>query len=242
MRLDKLLAHMGFGSRKEVKALLKQQRVVVNGDIERRHNRHVDSINDQIFVDDEQVIYRPYIYLMMNKAPGYVSATEDHRDQTVIDLLTDEYRLFNPFPVGRLDKDTEGLLLITNDGQLAHFLTSPNRAVKKTYFAIIDSKVTEGDQAAFLKGVTLDDGYVTKPGELTILESGDQSKIELVITEGKYHQVKRMFAAVGKKVTYLKRIQMGELKLDPHLSLGAYRELNDAELAYCLSLKRSEGD
>lgn len=236
MRLDKLLANMGFGSRKDVKALLKQKRVTVNGEIETRHNRHVEPNEDQIFVDDQEVVYRPYIYLMMNKPQGYVSATEDMKDKTVIDLLTDEYRHFQPFPVGRLDKDTEGLLLITNDGKLAHALTSPNRAVEKTYYAIIDGRVTEEDQIAFSQGVTLDDGYVTKPGKLTILERGHLSKIELVITEGKYHQVKRMFQAVGKKVVYLQRIRMGEITLDPDLSLGDFRELNEEELAYCLSL------
>lgn len=236
MRLDKLLANMGFGSRKDVKALLKQKRVTVNGEIETRHNRHVEPNEDQIFVDDQEVVYRPYIYLMMNKPQGYVSATEDMKDKTVIDLLTDEYRHFQPFPVGRLDKDTEGLLLITNDGKLAHALTSPNRAVEKTYYAIIDGRVTEEDQIAFSQGLTLDDGYVTKPGKLTILERGHLSKIELVITEGKYHQVKRMFQAVGKKVVYLQRIRMGEITLDPDLSLGDFRELNEEELAYCLSL------
>lgn len=236
MRLDKLLANMGFGSRKDVKALLKQKRVTVNGEIETRHNWHVEPNEDQIFVDDQEVVYRPYIYLMMNKPQGYVSATEDMKDKTVIDLLTDEYRHFQPFPVGRLDKDTEGLLLITNDGKLAHALTSPNRAVEKTYYAIIDGRVTEEDQIAFSQGVTLDDGYVTKPGKLTILERGHLSKIELVITEGKYHQVKRMFQAVGKKVVYLQRIRMGEITLDPDLSLGDFRELNEEELAYCLSL------
>ena len=229
MRLDKLLANMGFGSRKDVKALLKQKRVTVNGEIETRHNRHVEPNEDQIFVDDQEVVYRPYIYLMMNKPQGYVSATEDMKDKTVIDLLTDEYRHFQPFPVGRLDKDTEGLLLITNDGKLAHALTSPNRAVEKTYYAIIDGRVTEEDQIAFSPVVTLDDGYVTKPGKLTILERGHLSKIELVITEGKYHQVKRMFQAVGKKVVYLQRIRMGEITLDPDLSLGDFRELNEEE-------------
>lgn len=242
MRLDKLLANMGFGSRKDVKALLKEKRVTVNGKVIRNSSIHIDPLEDQIFVDEKKVIYRPYIYIMMNKARGYVSATEDNRDKTVIDLLAEEYKHYGPFPVGRLDKDTEGLLLLTNDGQLAHHLTSPKKGIEKTYFAIIDGRVTEEDKQAFLKGVTLDDGYVTKPGYLTILESGKMSKIELIITEGKFHQVKRMFASVGKKVTYLKRIQMGELTLDPSLALGEYRELNEKELAYCLSLKGSEGE
>lgn len=167
---------------------------------------------------------------MMNKPPGVVSATEDHQDETVIDLLEIEDLVFDPFPVGRLDKDTEGLLLITNDGQLAHRLLSPKKHVPKTYFAVIDGEVTERDIEAFKNGVTLDDGYKTKPGELKILKSGLTSDIELTITEGKFHQVKRMFQAVGKRVIYLKRISMGPLKLDETLELGEYRELTDEEL------------
>lgn len=242
MRLDKLLANMGFGSRKDVKTLIKEKRVTVNGQVARNNNIHIDPTDDQIYVDEKKVLYRPYIYIMMNKARGFLSATEDNRDKTVIDLLTDDYKHYKPFPVGRLDKDTEGLLLLTNDGKLAHHLTSPKKEIEKTYFAFIEGRVTEEDQQAFLRGVTLDDGYVTKPGYLTILERGNTSKIELTITEGKYHQVKRMFASVGKKVTYLKRVRMGELKLDPNLALGTYRELNEEELSYCLSLIGVEGD
>ena len=138
--------------------------------------------------------------------------------------------VYSPFPVGRLDKDTEGLLLITNDGQLAHQLLSPKKHVPKTYFAVIDREVTEEDIQAFKQGVTLDDGYLTKPGELKIINSGENSEIELTITEGKFHQVKRMFEAVGKRVVYLKRISMGPLELDESLKLGEYRELTEEEL------------
>lgn len=148
----------------------------------------------------------------------------------MIDLLELEDQVYHPFPVGRLDKDTEGLLLITNDGQLAHRLLSPKKHVPKTYFAVIDREVTEDDVKSFAEGVVLDDGYKTKPGELKILKSGIRSDIELTITEGKFHQVKRMFEAVGKKVVYLKRISMGPLKLDETLELGEYRELTDEEI------------
>ena len=148
----------------------------------------------------------------------------------MIDLLQPEDAVFAPFPVGRLDKDTEGLLLITNDGQLAHRLLSPKKHVPKTYFAVIDQEVTEEDITAFRLGVTLDDGYVTKPGELNILKSGIHSDIELTITEGKFHQVKRMFEAVGKRVIYLQRISMGPLQLDEDLELGEYRELTEDEI------------
>jgi len=168
---------------------------------------------------------------MMNKPPGVISATEDLRDETVIDLLDPLHQHFEPFPVGRLDKDTEGLLLITNDGMLAHNLLSPKKHVPKVYYAQIEGIVTEEDREKFAQGVELDDGYVTKPGELIILKSAQQSEIELTIQEGKFHQVKRMFEAVGKRVTYLKRLSMGNLKLDDSLELGEYRELTAEELA-----------
>lgn len=230
MRLDKLLANMGFGSRKEVKQLLKQKAVSVDGEIVKDASMHVDPNKQDVSVYGETVQYTQYIYIMMNKPPGVISATEDLFDQTVIDLLDPLAQHFSPFPVGRLDKDTEGLLLITNDGQLSHNLLSPKKHVPKTYYAIIDGVVTEEDRAAFLEGVELDDGYVTKPGELKILKSGPQSEIELTIQEGKFHQVKRMFEARNKKVTYLKRLSMGSLKLDESLSLGEYRELTEKEL------------
>lgn len=230
MRLDKLLANMGYGSRKEVKQLLKQKAVRVDDVVVKDSSMHVDPAKQNVSVHGERVEYVEFIYLMMNKPPGVISATEDKYDQTVIDLLEPMEQHFEPFPVGRLDKDTEGLLLITNDGQLAHNLLSPKKHVPKMYYAKIDGEVTEVDIEAFKQGVTLDDGYETKPGELKILASGEQSEIELIIQEGKFHQVKRMFEAVGKKVTYLKRLSMGSLKLDETLKLGEYRELTEEEL------------
>jgi 16S rRNA pseudouridine516 synthase len=230
MRIDKVLANLGYGSRKEVKKLLKDGSVTVNEEKIKDAKQHVDPEKDLIRINGETVEYREFIYLMMNKPPGVISATEDNRDETVIDLLEAEDLIFEPFPVGRLDKDTEGLLLITNDGQLAHRLLSPKKHVPKTYFAVIDQEVTEEDIIAFRKGVILDDGYATKPGELNILKSGERSDIELTITEGKFHQVKRMFEAVGKKVVYLQRLSMGPLQLDETLELGEYRELTEEEL------------
>ncbi len=230
MRIDKLLANIGYGSRKEVKQLLKSGAVIVNGTPLKDAKEHVDPDHDQISVNGELVEYKEFVYLMMNKPPGVLSATEDARQETVLDILEPEDAVFNPFPVGRLDKDTEGLLLLTNDGQLAHRLLSPKKHVRKTYFAVIDGEVTEEDVKAFAQGVTLDDGYHTKPGDLNILKSGIRSDIELTITEGKFHQVKRMFESVGKRVVYLKRISMGNLKLDEELELGEYRELTDEEL------------
>lgn len=231
MRLDKFVSNMGFGSRKEVKGLLKKGAIAVNGKPVKDPSFHVDEKNDEVTLLGEKIVYREFIYLMMHKPQGVISATEDNRDRTVIDLLEDEYRHFEPFPVGRLDKDTEGLLLITNDGKLTHELLSPKKEVPKMYFAHIEGVVTEDDSKRFAEGVTLDDGYFTKPGQLRILKSDEVSEIELTITEGKFHQVKRMFEAVGKKVIYLKRMSMGPLKLDESLPLGEYRELTEEEIA-----------
>ena len=230
MRLDKLLSNMGYGSRKEVKILLKSKAVEVNGLVAKDVSLHVDTDADEILVLGEKVVYTEFIYLMMNKPPGVISATEDKHDQTVIDLLDPLAQHFKPFPVGRLDKDTEGLLILTNDGHLTHQLLSPKKHVPKLYFAVIEGRVTEDDVNKFKEGVTLDDGYFTKPGELTILSSGNVSEIELSIMEGKFHQVKRMFESVGKKVTYLKRMRMGSLQLDETLELGDYRYLKADEL------------
>lgn len=230
LRIDKLLAHMGYGTRKEVKKLLKSGAVKVDGAPVRDAKTKVRPDEQIVTVWGETVEYKPFIYLMMNKPSGVVSATEDAVEETVVDLLEEEDRAFSPFPVGRLDKDTEGLLLLTNDGQLAHQLLSPKKHVPKTYFAVVDGDVTEADVAAFQRGVVLDDGYETKPAKLVVLKSGLRSDVEVTITEGKFHQVKRMFQAVGKRVVYLKRIQMGPLALDPDLAVGEYRELTDEEV------------
>ncbi|WP_226036372.1 pseudouridine synthase [Aquibacillus saliphilus] len=229
MRIDKLLSNMGYGSRKEVKNLLKKGAVRKGDELIKNSQSHVDPKQDIIKVYGELVEYKEYVYLMMNKPPGYISATEDARDQTVVDLLEPEDVVFDPFPVGRLDKDTEGLLLLTNDGKLAHQLLSPKKKVGKTYYAKISGRVSNEDIILFEQGVTLEDGYVTKPAELKILTRGEISEIEVTITEGKFHQVKRMFQSVGKEVIYLKRLTMGSLTLDTELQLGEYRELSDEE-------------
>ncbi|MHA6253489.1 pseudouridine synthase [Oceanobacillus sp. CAU 1775] len=239
MRLDKMLSNMGIGTRKEVKEILKKKLVTVNDKIEKNGSKHIDVNNDVIKYKDEVIVYREFIYLMLHKPAGYLSATVDKRDKTVIDLISADYAHFEPFPVGRLDKDTEGLLLLTNDGELAHQLLAPSKDVEKTYYAKVKGKVTEEDVEAFQAGVEIEEGSLTKPGKLEILHSDDISEIELTITEGKFHQVKRMFKAVGKEVIYLKRLQMGEIQLDPSLPIGKYRELNEAELAYCLAMKEN---
>ena len=167
MRIDKLLANIGYGSRKEVKGLLKSGVVKVNEVVTKDAKLQVNPDLDAVTVHGELVEYKEFIYLMMNKPPGVLSATEDNYQETVIDLLELEDSVYEPFPVGRLDKDTEGLLLITNDGKLAHQLLSPKKHVPKTYFAVIEGEVTEHDIEAFRAGVTLEDGYLTKPGELS---------------------------------------------------------------------------
>lgn len=230
MRIDKLLSNRGFGSRKEVKSLLKSGAVQIDGVTVKDSSKHVKVDSETVTVHGEIVEYKEYIYLMLNKPPGVISATDDHLHDTVVDLLEMEDAVYNPFPVGRLDKDTEGLLLLTNDGQLAHQLLSPKKHVPKTYFAIIDGVVTDEDVAAFRQGVTLDDGYETMPAQLDIISSGLRSEIQVIIEEGKFHQVKRMFEAVGKRVIYLQRIKMGPLPLDETLELGEYRELTDEEV------------
>jgi 16S rRNA pseudouridine516 synthase len=232
MRIDKWLSNTGFGSRKEVKQLLKSGAVTLNGNVIKDPKTQANPDKDHVVVHGEEVIYKEFIYLMMNKPQGVISATEDSRHETVIDLLELEDQGFEPFPVGRLDKDTEGLLILTNDGQLAHSLLSPKKHVPKTYFAKINGSIPENTYEKFKEGIVLEDGYQTQPAKLKIVQdSMDESEIYLTITEGKFHQVKRMFEAVDRKVTFLQRVQMGNLKLDETLPLGTYRELTEEELS-----------
>ena len=230
MRVDKLLSNVGVASRAELKKYCKQGLISVNGKVINNPGVQVDSESDDIRFNGEKIVYREFVYIMLNKPDGYISATFDKYDPIVLDLIDQSYLVFEPFPVGRLDKDTEGLLVLTNDGQLAHRVLSPKKHVPKTYYAKIQGKVTEEDILAFEKGVILDDGYETMPSQLKILKSDDMSEIELTIHEGKFHQVKRMFESVGKKVVYLKRLSMGKLKLDESLGLGVYRELTEEEV------------
>lgn len=231
-RLDKVLSNLGYGTRKEIKQVVKKGFVTVNDEKVKDSGLQIDPEKDTIVINGEKVEYKKYIYLMMNKPAGVISATYDKRDETVIDLLYMEDQVFEPFPVGRLDKDTVGLLLLTNDGDLNHKLISPKWHVDKVYFAKIDKEVTEEDVKEFKKGIKLDDGYVCKEAKLEILSASEEgSEIKVTIQEGKYHQVKRMFEAVGKKVVYLQRIEFGGLKLDEEdLEEGEYRELTKEEL------------
>lgn len=231
-RLDKILSNLGYGTRKELKKTVRSGIVTVNGEVVKDSGIQVDPENDKIVINGEEIFYREFIYLMMNKPDGVVSATHDNRDETVVDLLEVEHQVFEPFPVGRLDKDTVGLLLLTNDGELNHRLIAPKWKVDKVYYAEIDKKVTEDDIKKFKDGITLDDGYLCKEAILEIQNATEEgSEIVVTIQEGKFHQVKRMFEAVGKKVTYLKRIEFGTLPLDEELEEGEYRELTEEEVA-----------
>jgi 16S rRNA pseudouridine516 synthase len=229
-RLDKILSNLGVGTRKEVKDLIRAGSVKIDGTTAKDSGLQIDPHAQVIMVNNKELVYREFIYVMMNKPQGVVSATEDNWDETVVDLLEDGLKAFDPAPVGRLDKDTEGLLLLTNDGQLAHKLLSPKKHVPKTYFAHIEGRVDQSDIQAFEEGIILDDGYETLPAQLKVLVQGEISQVEIVIYEGKFHQIKRMFQAVDKKVVYLKRMAMGKLLLDERLSTGEYRELLAEEL------------
>lgn len=231
-RLDKIISNLGYGSRKDVKSFVKKGLIEVDGVIAKDNGMAVDPEKASIKINGEEILYRKYIYLMMNKPAGVISATHDNRDETVVDLLEIDHQAFEPFPVGRLDKDTVGLLLLTNDGELNHRLISPKWHVDKVYYAKIDKKVDEKDVIAFKNGVALDDGYKCLEAKLEILSSSDdESEVRITIQEGKFHQVKRMFEAVDKKVTYLKREEFGGLLLDTELEEGEYRELTDDELS-----------
>lgn len=230
IRLDKYLADMGKGTRSEVKKAIGKGLVRVNNEIVKKPETKLDTDSDHVLFDGVLVGYAQYEYYMLNKPAGVISATEDKREKTVIDLITEKKRK-DLFPVGRLDRDTEGLLLISNDGELAHRLLSPSKHVDKVYYAKIDGKITIEDVEAFQQGVDIGEEKLTRPAKLRILKSGTQSEIELTICEGKFHQVKRMFQAVGKEVVYLKRLQMGTLILDESLKPGEYRELTEQEIA-----------
>ncbi len=255
MRLDKLLGNLGYGTRNEIKKLCRQGAVLVNGKEMKKSSDHVDPNKDEIFFNGQRVDYREYVYIMLNKPAGYISATYDKNEATVIDLIDEKYLPFEPFPVGRLDKDTEGLLILTNDGKLSHRVLSPKKHVPKKYYAIIKGIVTKEDIEKFKEGLDIGEGYTTKPAELEIIkeleieELSENLEIDLEelkeaidykneglceinvsISEGKFHQVKRMFKAVGKEVIFLKRIKMGGLCLDESLELGEYRELTEEEI------------
>ena len=229
MRLDKFLSNMGIATRKEAALASKKGGILLNGTPIKDCSVHIDEEKDEICYLGKTVGYQRFRYIMLNKPEGYVSATEDGREMTVLDLLPPELRKFNLFPCGRLDKNTLGLMLITDNGELAHRLLSPKRHVKKTYAYRSKFPISEDEADKLREGITLDDGYETKPAEIELLPGGDSGFITL--TEGKYHQIKRMFEALQNKITYLERVTFGPLVLDEKLSRGEWRFLTDEETA-----------
>ena len=229
-RLDKVLSGTGRWSRREVRDLVSAGRVTVDGAVARRPEDKVDRERAGIRVDGEPVDCARYTYLMLHKPAGLVSATEDPREPTVLTLLPEHLRKIGLFPAGRLDKDTEGLLLLTNDGVLAHDLLSPKKHVDKTYFVRVDGRLGEEDRAAFAAGMILTDGLACLPAGLEVLDGPAGDEAIVTLREGKYHQIKRMLAQRGKPVRYLKRLTMGPLSLDPALEKGAWRPLTAEEL------------
>lgn len=231
MRLDKFLAAAGTGTRSEVKKLLKTGAVTVNGVPVKKADQKIDAGQDTVEYQGRRICYEPFAALMFHKPAGCITATEDQSQKTVMDYISHE-RKRELFPVGRLDIDTEGLLFLMNDGDLAHRMLSPRHHVAKTYFARVEGTLSEADAEAFEAGVDIGEKNLTLPAKLRILSSGECSEAEITVYEGKFHQVKRMFAARGCTVTYLKRISMAGIRLDETLAPGQWRELTEEEIRH----------
>ena len=228
IRLDKYLADMGLGTRTEVKKDIKKGRISVNGEIIKSPEYKIDTQTDAVLADGQEIAYEELIYYMLNKPQGVVSATEDRRDKTVLDLISEKKRK-DLFPVGRLDKDTEGLLLITNDGELAHNLLAPKKHVDKKYFVRLKAPLSEENRKRLEEGVDIGEDKLTLPAQVFVLNE-ERDEAEIIIREGKFHQIKRMFHAVGNEVVFLKRLSMGSLVLDEDLLPGEYRLLTPQEI------------
>lgn len=232
MRLDKFLVENGLGSRSQVKELLKKGLVLVNGRAEKSPKTQINEMTDEVVVSGQKLTYEKFVYYLLNKPKGYISATEDERHKTVLDLLDETARQKEVFPVGRLDIDTHGLLLLTNNGKLAHAMLSPKKHVEKIYRAKVAGLMNQSDVERFARGIELKD-FTCHPAQLKIVELDEEKEISLVeitLAEGKFHQVKRMVAACGKEVTDLQRLSMGPLQLDPELALGEWRRLTEEEM------------
>ena len=223
MRIDKLLTTVGVASRTESAKAAKRGEITVNGVAVRRADVHVNPERDVVLYRGERIVYKEYVYIMLNKPDGYVSATDDPREKTVLELLPEKFSRLGLFPCGRLDKNTLGLLILTNDGEGAHRVLSPKHHVGKTYRFKCADPLTDADVELLANGIKLDDGYITK--DAAIIPAPDRLSGEITLTEGKYHQIKRMFAAVSNKITYLERISFGHITLDPTLARGEWREL-----------------
>ena len=232
MRLDKFLVENGLGSRSQVKDVLKKGLVLVNGRAEKSPKTQINETADEVVVSGQKLTYEKFVYYLLNKPKGYISATEDERHKTVLDLLDETALQKEVFPVGRLDIDTHGLLLLTNNGKLAHAMLSPKKHVEKIYRAKVAGLMNQSDVERFARGIELKD-FTCHPAQLKIVELDEEKEISLVeitLAEGKFHQVKRMVAACGKEVTDLQRLSMGPLQLDPELALGEWRRLTEEEM------------
>lgn len=224
MRLDKMLSNMGYGTRNEIKKAVRAGWISVNGNVIKKSDMQVDPFKDEVFLADQKIVYTRFTYMMMNKPAGVISATEG-RDPTVLDLIEEPVK--GLFPAGRLDKDTEGLLLITNDGQLAHSLLSPKKHVEKEYLVDLKRPIESDYEKKFSAGIRLNQEEKCQPAKLIPVS---EKECHLIIQEGKFHEIKRMFLTLGNEVTYLKRLRMKNLVLDPALKPGEYRQLSEEEL------------
>jgi 16S rRNA pseudouridine516 synthase len=233
MRVDKFLHDMNIGTRTEIRKLIKNKMIFVNDELVKTSRQKVDPTIDQVRLNNQVIEYQQYFYFMLNKPLGVVTATEDRKQKTVMDLFNQVDLRSDLFPVGRLDKDTEGLLLITNNGRLAHNLLAPERHVSKTYEAVVTGKLPESAIEAFKAGITLKDGTQLKPADLVIerySELDQRTTVKVTLNEGKYHQVRRMFGSLGEKVVLLRRTTFGPLQLDVGLLPGTYRALTETEI------------
>lgn len=228
-RLDKAIASQGKLSRSDVHELIKKGFVRVNGNVCTKKDLKVDIDIDTVEINGKKLDFSRYIYIMLNKPKGVISASEDKRVSTVIDLIPDDMKRKNLFPAGRLDKDTTGLLIITNDGDYAHRMLSPKKHVDKVYHAVIEGRVGEKEILEFERGVSFEDGFKCLPAKLNVIDDKDNQTCEVTIREGKFHQVKKMFLAVGCRVLELKRVKIGALKLDENLKSGECKILNQDE-------------
>ncbi len=229
-RLDKILASQGTLSRRDVKEIVKKGRITVNGVVAKKSDIKIDIDNDTVTLDGEILSLKEHIYIMLNKPQGIVSASESDTDETVVDLVPDELYRKGLFPAGRLDKDTTGFVLITDDGDFAHKILSPKNHIFKTYLATLEHSLSQSDIQMLENGITLADGTTLKEAKVEIIEDSEHPLVQIMICEGKYHQVKRMFAAAGNKVIALHRSKMGNLELDKDLKAGECREITPQEL------------
>lgn len=230
IRLDKLLSNMGFGSRKEIKNIIRSGCVEIDEKVIKDPSAKINHNDKRIFVKGEPVKYQKYTYIMLNKPAGIVSST-DSSDTNVIDILSERLRYIKLFPAGRLDKDTEGFVLLTNDGKMAHNILSPKKHIEKEYYVELDGNITEKNIITIEKGIVLEDGYRCLECRIeTISNEMKLCKLKIFIKEGKYHQIKRMFKMIDRNVIFLKRLSIGEIRLDSNLKKGEYRELSTEEL------------